>query len=99
MHPFDIKSVDLIAQWTKRRAFADAAHYNRTGAALSTFPVLITGVLAWYFQLEGQKIKGILLQHIVLASLATVITGLRGGSTSGPVGANSHCPIFVSRSR
>jgi uncharacterized membrane protein len=64
---------DLIAQWTKRRGLADTAYYNLVGAALSTFPVLITGVLAWHFQLEGQKIKGILLQHIVLACLATVM--------------------------
>ena len=64
---------DLIAQWTKRRVFADTAYYNFFGAALSTFPVLLTGVLAWHFQLEGQKIKGILLQHIVLASLTTLI--------------------------
>jgi uncharacterized membrane protein len=64
---------DLIAQWTKRRGLADTAYYNLAGAALSTFPVLITGVLAWHFQLEGEKIKGILLQHIVLASLATAM--------------------------
>lgn len=64
---------DLIAQWTKRRGLADTAYYNLAGAALSTFPVLVTGVLAWHFQLDGQKIKGILLQHIVLACLAAVI--------------------------
>jgi uncharacterized membrane protein len=64
---------DMIAQWTKHRGFADTAYYNLVAAALSTLPVLITGVLAWRFQLEGQKIKGILLQHIVLACLASVM--------------------------
>jgi uncharacterized membrane protein len=67
---------DLIAQWTKRRSIADTAYYNLVGAALSTFPVLITGLLAWHFQLEGQKFKGILLEHVVLACLASVMIWL-----------------------
>jgi uncharacterized membrane protein len=67
---------DLIAQWTKRRGIADTAYYNLVGAALSTFPVLITGFLAWHFQLEGQKFKGILLEHVVLACLASLLIWL-----------------------
>jgi uncharacterized membrane protein len=35
-------------------------------AAVVTVPVIITGVLAWQWQLEGQRIKGILLMHLVL---------------------------------
>src|SRR4029077_12604618 len=50
---------DLIAHWTKRRGVADAAYYNLLGAAISTLPVLATGILAWQFQLDGQKLKGI----------------------------------------
>ena len=49
---------DFLAQWTKRRGLADTAYYNLIFAAVSTFPVLTTGILAWRFQLEGQKIKG-----------------------------------------
>jgi uncharacterized membrane protein len=64
---------DLIAHWTKRRAVADAAYYNLLGAAISTFPVLATGILAWQFQLEGQKLKGILLLHLVLACVSSVM--------------------------
>ena len=67
---------DLIAQWTKRRSIADTAYYNLVGAALSTFPVLITGLLAWHFQLEGQKFKGILREHVVLACVASVLIWL-----------------------
>jgi uncharacterized membrane protein len=44
---------DLIAQWTKRQGLADTAYYNLLGAAISTIPVLATGLLAWQFQLEG----------------------------------------------
>jgi uncharacterized membrane protein len=57
---------DFIGQWTKRRSFAVAAYYNMVVAALSTLPVIATGLLAWQFQLEGQKLEGILLEHLVL---------------------------------
>ena len=62
---------DLIAQGTKRRAAGDAAYYNLVLAAISTLPALATGVLAWQFQLEGQKVKGILLLHLALASVSS----------------------------
>jgi len=64
---------DLTAQWTKRRGLADTAYYNLLGAAISTLPVLATGILAWQFQLEGQKLKGILLLHLVLACVSSVM--------------------------
>ena len=67
---------DLIAQWTKRRGVADAAYYNLLMAAISTFPALATGVLAWQFQLEGQKLKGILLLHLALACASSVMIWL-----------------------
>jgi uncharacterized membrane protein len=67
---------DFIAQWTKRRGLADAAYYNLLMAAISTVPVLATGLLAWQFQLEGQKLKGILLLHLVLACVSTVMIWL-----------------------
>src|SRR5277367_5255581 len=62
---------DLIAQWTKRRGLADAAYYNLLVAAISTLPVLATGLLAWQFQLEGQRLKGTLLLHLVLAVISS----------------------------
>jgi uncharacterized membrane protein len=67
---------DFIALWTKRRGLADAAYYNLFGAAVSTIPVLATGLLAWQSQLEGQKLKGILLLHLVLAGVSTVMIWL-----------------------
>jgi uncharacterized membrane protein len=67
---------DLVAQWTKRRGLADAAYYNLLLAAISTVPVLATGILAWQFALEGQKLKGILLQHLILACVSTVLIWL-----------------------
>ncbi len=67
---------DLIAQWTKRRGLTLAAYYNLLAAAISTVPVLVTGLLAWQFQLEGQKLKGILLLHLLLACVSTAMIWL-----------------------
>jgi uncharacterized membrane protein len=67
---------DFVAQWTKRPGIADAAYYNLLVAAISTLPVLATGILAWQYQLEGQRLKGILLQHLVLACISTVLIWL-----------------------
>jgi uncharacterized membrane protein len=67
---------DVIAQWTKRRGLADAAYYNLLAAAVFTVPVLVTGILAWQFQLEGQKLKGILLLHLVLGCVSSVMIWL-----------------------
>ncbi|MGB6679165.1 MAG: DUF2231 domain-containing protein [Terriglobales bacterium] len=67
---------DLVAQWTKRSGLADAAYYNLLVAAISTLPVLVTGILAWQFQLEGQKLKGILVLHLIFACLSTAMIWL-----------------------
>jgi uncharacterized membrane protein len=67
---------DLIAQWTKQRGLATAVYYNLLAAAISTVPVLATGLLAWQFQLEGKRLKGILLLHLVLACVSSVMIWL-----------------------
>ena len=64
---------DFLAQWTKRRGLADAAYYNLLVAAISCLPVMATGLLAWRWQLEGQKIKGVLLDHLVLATISSAL--------------------------
>ncbi len=55
---------DFLAQRTKQRILAAAAYCNLLAAAVATVPVLITGILAWQWQLEGQRLKGILLMHL-----------------------------------
>ena len=67
---------DFVAQWTRRRGLADAAYYNLLWAAISTVPVVVTGILAWQFQLEGQKLKGVLLLHLVLAGVSSLLIWL-----------------------
>ncbi len=67
---------DFLAQCRKRKGLSDTAYYNMLVAAISTFPVIATGVLAWQFQLEGQKLKGILLMHLVLALVSSSLIWL-----------------------
>jgi uncharacterized membrane protein len=57
---------DFLALWTNRRLLAAAAYCNFLAATLTTVPVLITGLLAWQWQLEGQRLKGTLLLHFAL---------------------------------
>lgn len=64
---------DVVAQWTKRKALEEAAYYNLLLAAVSVVPVLATGLLAWQLQLEGQKLKGTLLLHLVSALASAVL--------------------------
>ncbi|MGA7632933.1 MAG: DUF2231 domain-containing protein, partial [Terriglobales bacterium] len=47
---------DYLAQWTKNHALAAAAYFNLLLAAISTVPVVATGLAAWRWALEGQKL-------------------------------------------
>jgi uncharacterized membrane protein len=67
---------DFLAQQTRRRGLAEAAYFNFLVAAISTVPVLATGILAWQLALEGQKLKGTLLEHLVLACVSTMMMWL-----------------------
>ncbi len=67
---------DLIAQWKKNCTLAAVAYYNLLVAAISTVPVVVTGLLAWRRRLEGQRIKGILMQHIVLGIASSTLLWL-----------------------
>ena len=64
---------DFLAAWRKQRLLAAAAYYNFFAAALTTIPVLITGILAWQWQLEGQRLKGILLMHLVAGCVSSAL--------------------------
>jgi len=64
---------DFLAQWRKQLVLAAAAYYNLLVAAIATMPVVVTGILAWQWELEGQKLKGILLMHLVMGCLSTVL--------------------------
>ena len=67
-------ALDFVAQWTKRPALGFAAYVNLLLAALMVVPAVATGLVAWQWALEGHRIKGILLLHMVfaLAAAATI---------------------------
>jgi uncharacterized membrane protein len=79
---------DFAAQWSARRsgqrsqpqpssgALAAAAYYNLLLAAWSTVPVVITGLLAWQWQLEGAALHGNLRLHLVLGIASSVLIWL-----------------------
>lgn len=64
---------DFIGEWTKRRGLTEAAYFNFLAAAIATVPTLATGLLAWKFALEGQKLKGLLLEHMILAWTSSLL--------------------------
>ena len=64
---------DFLAQWMNQRLLAAAAYCNLLVAAITTIPVLITGIGAWQWKLEGQRLKGILLMHLVLGCLSSLL--------------------------
>ena len=67
---------DYLAQWKKNSKLVEAAYYNLLLAAISTVPVVATGLAAWQWALEGQKLKGILLMHLVLGCISSVLIWL-----------------------
>jgi uncharacterized membrane protein len=67
---------DLCALRIKQRGMAEAAYFNFLVAAFSTLPVVASGLLAWQWQLEGQRLKGILLLHLVLGCVSSVVIWL-----------------------
>src|SRR5260370_12699061 len=50
---------------------AKAAYYNLIGAALTAPVAVASGLTAWLWQLEGAKLKGNLLLHLIFALSAS----------------------------
>ena len=64
---------DLAARQTRRAALSQAAHLNIVTAAVFSIPTLVTGLIAWRWQLEGAKLKGVLLLHLILGGTAALL--------------------------
>jgi uncharacterized membrane protein len=64
-------ALDFAAQWTKKSALGAAAYINLLLAAVATVPAAATGLVAWQWALEGQRLKGVLLLHLVFALIST----------------------------
>ena len=66
-------ALDFAASWTRRKDLAMAAYFNLSLAAISALPVVATGLLAWQWELEGRRLKGILLMHLVSGSASLAL--------------------------
>ncbi len=64
---------DVVAQWKRNSALAAAAYYNLLVAVVSTLPALLTGIIAWRWQLEGASLRGNLLLHLILGTASTLL--------------------------
>jgi len=62
---------DVFAIWRKNPAMVTAAYYNLLTAALTTPVAVVSGLAAWQWQLEGAKLKGNLLLHLIFALTAS----------------------------
>jgi uncharacterized membrane protein len=67
---------DLLARWRRDRNLATVAYYNLTAAALATLPAVATGLIAWQWLLEGEKLRGNLRLHLLFGSLSAAMIWL-----------------------
>jgi uncharacterized membrane protein len=66
---------DCVATWTRHKHLALVAYCNFCGALLTAVPAAVTGLLAWQWELEGRRLKGILLLHLVFACASLALIG------------------------
>jgi len=67
---------DLVAIWRRNPAMAKASYYNLVAAALTAPVAIASGLTAWQWQLEGAKLKGNLLLHLIFAFSASAMIWL-----------------------
>jgi uncharacterized membrane protein len=65
--------LDLLSRGKRDSKLASAAYLNLSIAAATVLPAVVTGLMAWKFALEGKRLKGLLLWHVIAASIATVL--------------------------
>jgi uncharacterized membrane protein len=61
---------DFLGQRTKHHL---AAYYNFLAAAITTIPVVIARIVAWQWAFERDRLKGILLMHLVFGCLSGLL--------------------------
>ena len=92
-------ALDLLAIWKSNPMMAKAAYYNLIGAALTAPVAIASGLTAWQWQLEGQRLKGILLMHLILGCASSLLiwivllVHLRARGSHGGVPPSYRFPI------
>ena len=64
---------DLLSRGKRDSQLATAAYLNLSIAAATVLPAVATGVLAWQFALDGKRLKGLLLLHLIAALSAALL--------------------------
>ena len=64
---------EVLGKWRAHAGLISASYYNQVAAAVASVPVVATGLLAWHFQLEGARLKGNLLMHLIFGWLASLL--------------------------
>ncbi|HKW17522.1 MAG TPA: DUF2231 domain-containing protein [Terriglobales bacterium] len=64
---------DLAAHFSARTILRSVAYYNFVVAAVSAPLAVATGILAWQLQLNGQRLHGIILMHLLLGSASAAL--------------------------
>jgi uncharacterized membrane protein len=57
----------------RRSDLAMVSFWNLTLAAISALPAALTGVLAWQWELDGRRLKGILLLHLISGTASLLL--------------------------
>ena len=65
--------LDVASHWTRNDSLAATARINMIAAGILAIPTVITGLVAWQWQLEGQRLKGPLLFHLLFGSLSALL--------------------------
>ena len=65
--------LDFAARGQRESRMAMAADVNFAGAAITIVPAFLTGILAWRFALNGERIHGLLLLHVIAASTTSAL--------------------------
>ena len=64
---------DLLSRGKRDSQLAAAAYLNLSIAAATVLPAVATGLLAWQFALDGKRLKGLLLLHLITALSAALL--------------------------
>jgi uncharacterized membrane protein len=62
---------DCLAIWRKSRLMTAVAYYNLLAAAVTVPLAVVSGIGAWQWGLEGARLKGNLLLHLIFALSAS----------------------------
>ncbi len=64
---------DLLSRGKRDSQLATAAYLNLSIAAATVLPAVATGLLAWQFALDGKRLKGLLLLHLITGLSAALL--------------------------